>query len=72
MDNFEWSYGYEKRFGVVHVDYDTQLRTPKAARCVQSSWRNGSYVTRHATEVPQRTGGLYVAMKQKGKARRQE
>ncbi|MEP6505601.1 MAG: family 1 glycosylhydrolase, partial [Betaproteobacteria bacterium] len=29
MDNFEWSYGYEKRFGIVHVDYATQARTPK-------------------------------------------
>ena len=29
MDNFEWSYGYEKRFGIVHVDYVTQARTPK-------------------------------------------
>jgi beta-glucosidase len=29
MDNFEWSYGYEKRFGIVRVDYDTQVRTPK-------------------------------------------
>ncbi|ACU35632.1 beta-glucosidase [Actinosynnema pretiosum subsp. pretiosum] len=31
MDNFEWSYGYEKRFGIVHVDYETQVRTPKAS-----------------------------------------
>ncbi|HEY9025211.1 MAG TPA: family 1 glycosylhydrolase, partial [Burkholderiaceae bacterium] len=29
LDNFEWSYGYEKRFGIVHVDYATQERTPK-------------------------------------------
>ncbi|MDX3340947.1 MULTISPECIES: GH1 family beta-glucosidase [Streptomyces] len=29
MDNFEWAYGYDKRFGIVRVDYDTQLRTLK-------------------------------------------
>jgi len=29
MDNYEWSYGYSKRFGVVHVDYETQKRTLK-------------------------------------------
>jgi len=29
LDNFEWALGYGKRFGVVHVDYETQLRTPK-------------------------------------------
>lgn len=29
LDNFEWAYGYEKRFGIVRVDYDTQKRTPK-------------------------------------------
>ncbi|MER5955249.1 GH1 family beta-glucosidase [Streptomyces sp. NPDC056121] len=31
MDNFEWAYGYEKRFGAVHVDYATQKRTPKSS-----------------------------------------
>jgi beta-glucosidase len=29
LDNFEWAYGYSKRFGIVHVDYGTQVRTPK-------------------------------------------
>ena len=29
LDNFEWSLGYQKRFGIVHVDYNTQKRTPK-------------------------------------------
>jgi len=29
MDNFEWASGYAKRFGIVHVDYETLARTPK-------------------------------------------
>jgi beta-glucosidase len=37
MDNFEWAYGYEQRFGLVHVDYDTLVRTPKRS----ADWYSG-------------------------------
>jgi beta-glucosidase len=29
LDNFEWAHGYSQRFGIVHVDFETQVRTPK-------------------------------------------
>lgn len=29
MDNFEWAFGYQERFGLVYVDYETQIRYPK-------------------------------------------
>lgn len=28
LDNFEWAHGFGQRFGLVHVDYDTLVRTP--------------------------------------------
>ena len=31
LDNFEWSFGYDKRFGLVYVDYKNQQRIPKAS-----------------------------------------
>lgn len=31
LDNYEWALGYEKRFGLIHVDFDTLQRTPKAS-----------------------------------------
>jgi len=33
LDNFEWAFGLSKRFGLVHVDYTTQRRTPKTSAC---------------------------------------
>ena len=29
MDNFEWAEGFSKKFGLIHIDYDTLVRTPK-------------------------------------------
>ncbi len=31
LDNFEWAWGYSRRFGIVHVNYETLKRTPKAS-----------------------------------------
>jgi beta-glucosidase len=43
LDNFEWAMGYPPRFGLVHVDYETQRRTPKESAAwysevIRSGW----------------------------------
>ena len=38
MDNFEWGFGYSKRFGLIHVDYKTQKRTFKSS----AKWYQGT------------------------------
>ena len=44
MDNFEWAEGYTKRFGIVHVDFDTLERTPKSSAAWYSDLiRKGEY-----------------------------
>jgi beta-glucosidase len=42
LDNFEWALGYGQRFGLVHVDFDTQVRTPRdSARWYADVCRTG-------------------------------
>jgi beta-glucosidase len=50
LDNFEWAYGYAKRFGLVHVDYPTQRRTVKA-----SGYRYGDIIKNYRQSVEART-----------------
>ena len=38
LDNYEWAFGYSKRFGIVHVDYDSMTRTPKHSYL---AWQDG-------------------------------
>ncbi len=47
MDNFEWAEGYKQRFGLVHVDYATQKRTPK----LSALWYKRVMETRGASLV---------------------
>nr|CAB3487623.1 unnamed protein product [Digitaria exilis] len=42
LDNFEWSSGYTQRFGLYHVDYKTQKRTPKLSAKWYSEFLKGS------------------------------
>jgi beta-glucosidase len=46
MDNFEWIFGFDQRFGLYHVDFDTLVRTPKLSA---SFYRN--VIARNAVDV---------------------
>lgn len=47
MDNYEWDRGYTQRFGIVHVDYETQRRTPKDS----ALWYRG-VIAENAVKMP--------------------
>jgi beta-glucosidase len=55
LDNFEWGNGYSQRFGIVHVDYQTQKRTPKASAGwyadIVAKWRQGAAATRPSSTI---------------------
>ncbi len=58
LDNLEWAHGYSKRFGLLHVDFDSLVRTPKtSARYMREVARtNGGIVDgrgRVASELPE-------------------
>ncbi|WP_338779163.1 GH1 family beta-glucosidase [Metabacillus sp. FJAT-52054] len=48
LDNFEWSFGYDKRFGMIYVDFDSQERI----------WKDSAY--RYAEIIKQRTPSLQI------------
>jgi beta-glucosidase len=46
LDNFEWTLGYSRRFGLVHVDYDTLARRPKDSFYFYRDLANGAPLER--------------------------
>ncbi|MDE2417850.1 MAG: beta-glucosidase [Burkholderiales bacterium] len=54
LDNFEWASGYAKRFGIVHVDYETQRRTLKDS----ALWYRSFLQHQHAESLKQESLAL--------------
>lgn len=48
LDNFEWAEGFKKRFGIVHVDFETGKRTPKDSFEWYKQWIAGAKARSHA------------------------
>ncbi|CAL5015961.1 unnamed protein product [Urochloa decumbens] len=54
LDNFEWTFGYTIRFGLYHVDFDTQERTPRMSARWYRSFLTGSHSAGMADEAQER------------------
>jgi len=53
FDNLEWAFGYSKRFGIVHVDFETQQRTPKdSARFYSQVIASNGAILERGTDDP--------------------
>jgi beta-glucosidase len=57
LDNFEWSWGYDRRFGIIRVDYETQQRTLKDS----ARWYSSLIRTNQLPAVDQIPGALTVS-----------
>ena len=62
LDNFEWAYGYGQRFGIVHVDYATQRRTPKTSALRYAQVAATSVADLRAPALP--PGGRAIACRE--------
>jgi beta-glucosidase len=52
LDNFEWAYGYAKRFGIVHVDFQTGQRILKDS----ATWYAGTIADNAVADAPPGSG----------------
>jgi len=57
LDNFEWAWGYDRRFGIIRVDYETQQRTLKDS----ARWYSSLIRTNQLPAVDQIPGALTVS-----------
>ncbi|HEY2640944.1 MAG TPA: GH1 family beta-glucosidase [Streptosporangiaceae bacterium] len=57
LDNFEWGWGYQKRFGIVYVDFETQRRIPKSSARFYSEVARANAIPPLAANGPSAAGG---------------